>query len=240
MSGPGRSQALAPESATGTGIPVDDVRQALPGDRNRPLILHADGAWIIVDKPAGLPSVPGRAEGLQDCASARVQAVHGDARVVHRLDMATSGLLLMARGPECQRILSDAFAKRRVDKRYVAVVAGILAQDTGEVDLPLAADWPHRPRQKVDPIHGKPSLTRWQVLSRGADQTRVALMPQTGRSHQLRVHLAALGHPILGDSLYAPPHLVAGTSRLWLHAESLVLAHPITGEIAHFHSAPPF
>lgn len=209
-------------------------------DVGRPLILHADAAWVVVDKPAGLPSVPGRAEGLQDCAASRVQALYTDALIVHRLDMATSGLLLMARGADHQRTLSRAFAQRRVAKRYVAVVAGVLKDDQGEVDLPLAADWPNRPRQQVDLAHGKPSLTRWEVIARGTDRTRVALMPLTGRSHQLRVHLAALGHPILGDMLYAPPPVQCLAPRLLLHAEQLSLNHPVSTAPTQFSSAVPF
>lgn len=209
-------------------------------ERERPLILHADAGWIVIDKPAGLPSVPGRAEGLQDCAASRVQALYPDALVVHRLDMATSGLLLMPRGVDCQRRLSEAFAQRRVDKRYVAVVAGVVDADSGEIDLPLAADWPNRPRQRVDFDRGKPSLTRWQVIARGTHSTRVALMPLTGRSHQLRVHLAALGHPILGDRLYAPSPVQGLAPRLLLHAEQLSLTHPVSAAPAHFCSPAPF
>lgn len=209
--------------------------------------LHADAALLVLDKPAGLLSVPGRGADKQDCASARAQARWPDALIVHRLDMATSGLLLMARGAAMQRALSMAFEARRVHKRYVALVAGHLANPTGpwgEIELPLLTDWPRRPLQKVDPA-GRPSLTRWRVLAHESDpqgrpRTRLELEPVTGRSHQLRVHLQALGHPILGDALYADAAGRAGSARLLLHASELALSHPVTGEPLHWHSPPPF
>ncbi|MET0334089.1 MAG: RluA family pseudouridine synthase [Rhizobacter sp.] len=203
-------------------------------------LLHTDDALVVVDKPAGLPSVPGRAPGLLDCMASRVQAEVPDALVVHRLDMATSGLLVFARNKAVQRALGDAFAQREVGKGYVAVVAGELAHDSGEIDLPLIADWPNRPLQKVDHATGKPSITHYRVLSREAGRTRVALTPLTGRSHQLRVHLHALGHPILGDALYAPAEVVAMSPRLLLHASSLAFTHPVTGEAMRFESPLPF
>lgn len=179
---------------------------------------HVDERLILIDKPPGLLSVPGRMES--DCASARVQALYPDALVVHRLDQATSGLLLFARGIEAQRELSTDFAERRIGKLYTAVVAGHLTGE-GLIDLPLAADWPNRPRQQVDRMHGKPSQTRWRVLSREGECTRVALEPLTGRSHQLRVHMATLGHAIVGDTLYAAPDIAAASPRLLLHASEL-------------------
>ncbi|MCE4539273.1 pseudouridine synthase [Pelomonas sp. P7] len=181
-------------------------------------VVHADDRMVVVDKPAGLLSVPGRTE--PDCASARVQALYPDALIVHRLDQATSGLLLFARGAQAQRELSADFAERRVGKVYVAVVAGRL-QGEGLIDLPLGADWPNRPRQQVDHQHGKPSQTRWRVLGHEGDHTRLRLEPLTGRSHQLRVHLAALGHPILGDTLYGMADTAAASPRLLLHASEL-------------------
>ena len=211
-----------------------------PGGAPRLTLLHADGDWIVVDKPAGLPSVPGRAPGLQDCVASRVQALHPDALVVHRLDMATSGLLLMARGAENQRRLGAAFERRQVDKSYVALVAGELREDEGQVDLPLAADWPRRPRRVVDPVGGKPALTRWRVIERLGPCTRVQLEPLTGRTHQLRVHLGAIGHPILGDTLYAGDAVAAATPRLMLHACRLALAHPVDGRPCRFVSPVPF
>ena len=204
-------------------------------------LLHVDDACIVVDKPAGLLAVPGRGAHLQDCMAARVQALFADALIVHRLDMATSGLMLFARGIEAQRRLSRAFAQREVHKRYVAVVHGALDAAQGEIDLPLIADWPNRPLQKVDHAHGKPSLTRLRVIaSDAADRTRVELEPVTGRAHQLRVHLLAIGHPILGDALYAPPEVLAGADRLLLHAAQLRFAHPVSGETVAIDSAVPF
>lgn len=219
---------------------IDATDEALP-------LVHGDRHLLVVDKPAGLLSVPGRGADKQDCALARVHRDHADALVVHRLDMATSGLLLMARGPAMQRALGLAFEQRRVGKRYVATVAGHMEPPPAEdgwgcIDLPLAADWPNRPRQVVDSIHGRPSRTRWRVLGYDAarDATRVELEPVTGRSHQLRVHLLALGHPILGDSLYAPPAVRECAPRLLLHASVLELAHPATGQPLRWCSAVPF
>ena len=196
----------------------------------------------MLDKPAGLLSVPGRGPDNQDCLSARVQRVFPDALIVHRLDMATSGLFLMARGIETQRAVSIAFAGREVAKRYVALVAGRLTAAEGEIDLPLIADWPNRPRQMVDHGLGKPSRTLWRVLAydEATDTTRVELEPVTGRSHQLRVHLMAIGHPILGDALYAPPAVQERAPRLMLHATRLELAHPADGKALRFSSDPPF
>jgi tRNA pseudouridine32 synthase / 23S rRNA pseudouridine746 synthase len=210
-------------------------------------LVHADAHLLVIDKPAGLLSVPGRGADKQDCAAARVQRLYPDALVVHRLDMATSGLLLMACGADMQRRLSRAFADRQVGKRYVAVVAGCPDMATSDdgwavIDLPLAADWPNRPRRIVDLEHGKPSQTRWRVLEydAGSDIARLELEPVTGRSHQLRVHLQSLGHPILGDSLYAPPDVQARSPRLLLHASVLQLLHPATGEPLVWSSAVPF
>jgi tRNA pseudouridine32 synthase/23S rRNA pseudouridine746 synthase len=194
-------------------------------------IVHVSDRLVVIDKPAGLLSVPGRTE--PDCASARVQALYPDALVVHRLDQATSGLLLFARGARAQRELSADFAGRRVDKRYVAIVTGHLTGE-GLIDLPLGADWPRRPRQQVDLVHGKPSQTRWWALSQADGTTRVELEPLTGRTHQLRVHLAQLGHAILGDMLYARPDVAAQSPRLLLHASELRL-----GEL-HFTCPPEF
>jgi tRNA pseudouridine32 synthase/23S rRNA pseudouridine746 synthase len=206
------------------------------------VILHLDAQLVVADKPAGLPSVPGRPCELHDCLWHRVRERVPDALVVHRLDMATSGLMLFARGLEVQRSLSRAFAERRVDKRYIAIVAGAMPAAHGEIDLPVAADWPNRPRQKVDTERGKPSQTRYRVLARDdvQDTTRVELAPLTGRSHQLRVHLQAIGHAIIGDALYADEPWRTRADRLMLHASELALEHPGTQERTEFHSAPPF
>lgn len=204
--------------------------------------LHADAALLVVDKPSGLLSVPGRGPGKDDCLVARVQADYPDALTVHRLDMETSGLMVLARGKEMHRRLSILFQERQVEKRYVAVVDGRLAPERGEIDLPLITDWPNRPLQKVDFAIGKPSLTRYRVLAHDAraDTTRVELTPETGRSHQLRVHLMSLGHAILGDSLYAGPAARAKAARLLLHADALAFAHPESGRPLSFERAAPF
>ncbi len=205
-------------------------------------LIQVDDALIVADKPAGLLSVPGRGPGKADCLARRVQALYADALIVHRLDMATSGLILLGRGAAMQRCLSMAFAERRVTKHYTAVVDGLLQDDSGEIELPLIADWPHRPRQRVDRGLGKPSLTRWQVIARDAlrGRTRLSLQPVTGRSHQLRVHLAAIGHAIVGDALYACPAVAAAAPRLLLHASRLELSHPQDGRRLAFDSPLPF
>jgi tRNA pseudouridine32 synthase/23S rRNA pseudouridine746 synthase len=207
-----------------------------------PVLLHVDEACLVALKPAGLPAVPGRSAELHDCLAARVNARFTDARVVHRLDMATSGVMLFARGEPAQRALSIAFARREIEKHYVAVVDGLVEADESRIELPLAADWPNRPRQIVDPQRGKPSLTHYRVLARDTAQrrTRLALVPVTGRSHQLRVHLMAIGHPILGDALYAPPAVQAAAARLLLHAKAIAFAHPATGARITVEAAAPF
>lgn len=217
----------------------------MPGLSEQPI--YADEHLLVLDKPAGLLCVPGRGADKQDCLSVRVQQAYPDALVVHRLDMATSGLWLMARGRQVQRALGDAFAQGQVSKRYLAVVAGLpptslQADQWAMIDLPIAADWPNRPRRIIEPEHGKPSQTRWRVLAydEPAGVTRVELEPLTGRSHQLRVHLQALGHPILGDTLYAPAEVRARAPRLLLHATELRFAHPVTGNSMAFSSPAPF
>jgi tRNA pseudouridine32 synthase/23S rRNA pseudouridine746 synthase len=208
-------------------------------------VLYADESMLVLDKPAGLLAVPGRGEDKQDCLSARAQCLHPDALVVHRLDMATSGLMVMARGAAAQRSLSQAFASRSVTKRYIAIVDGYLApplEAWGVIDLPVIVDWPNRPRRIIDHAIGKPSVTRWRVLSHNepAKTTRVELEPVTGRSHQLRVHLLALGHAIVGDALYASPQVQAMAERLLLHACSLELCHPVTAQAMRFVSPERF
>ena len=200
-----------------------------------------DDTFVIVNKPSGLLSVPGRGPDKQDCLSARMQAEFADALVVHRLDMETSGLMVFARGIDAQRALSRAFEQRAISKYYEAVTCGLITSDAGTVDLPLICDWPNRPRQIVDHTIGKPAMTLFTVLARDtvSQRTRVALTPITGRSHQLRVHLAALGHPIVGDSLYATAPPTPG-ERLMLHAARLGFPHPVSGAFCEFSSAVPF
>ena len=209
-------------------------------------VVHADDWLIVVDKPAGLLSVRGRGPRGEDCLHARVRARWQDALVVHRLDMATSGLMLFARGPESQRRLSRAFEQRAVAKRYCAVVVGRLEPDGvwSEIDLPLAPDWPNRPRQKVDFAGGRASRTLWRALGPAqgpwGEGTRLELAPLTGRSHQLRVHLAAIGHPIAGDTLYASKTEADASPRLLLHAARLALQHPSDGREVGWRCAAPF
>lgn len=203
-------------------------------------IVYQDEWLIVLNKPSGLLSVPGRGADKQDCLSRRVQHQIPAARVVHRLDRDTSGIMLMAKTAHGQRQLSQLFENRQVEKQYVAVVEGHLQPNTGQVDLPLAKDFSRPPRHRVDRQHGRPALTRWQVDQLRSTTTRCLLYPQTGRSHQLRVHLSEIGHPIVNDPLYGsrPEHEVRG--RLMLHAESLTFPHPATGQPLHVCQPAPF
>ncbi|WP_300434592.1 pseudouridine synthase [Zoogloea sp.] len=207
-----------------------------------PCVLYIDEALIVLDKPSGLLSVPGRGPANADSLATRVQAEYPDARIVHRLDMATSGLIVMARGAAMERRLSIAFQQRQVEKRYVAVVTGKPDAQSGEVNLPLICDWPNRPRQKVDFELGKASLSVYALLSHdtASNTSRVDLRPHTGRTHQLRVHMQAIGHAILGDELYADEATCKAAPRLLLHATELTLPHPLTGQPIRLLSPPPF
>jgi tRNA pseudouridine32 synthase/23S rRNA pseudouridine746 synthase len=205
-------------------------------------ILHQDDALLVLDKPSGLLSVAGRGPNRQDCLTLRVQAEYPEAMNVHRLDMETSGIMVMARSRSVHRQLSRLFQARAVHKHYVAVVDGRVKQSAGEIVFPLIADWPNRPRQKVDYENGKPSRTRFSVMHHDAREftTRVDLAPETGRTHQLRVHLQMLGHAILGDKLYASEAVQEKADRLLLHATSLSFRHPLSGEHLCFVSEVPF
>ncbi|MEL7081975.1 MAG: RluA family pseudouridine synthase [Pseudomonadota bacterium] len=203
------------------------------------VILHEDSEALVVDKPAGLLSVPGKGEHLADCLMTRVQAVYPHALLVHRLDRDTSGVIVFALTPHAQRFLSMEFEKRRVRKTYVARVWGQLEPKTGTVDLPLIVDWPNRPRQMVDHENGKHAITDWRVLRYEGDTTRVRLMPKTGRSHQLRVHMQAVGHPILGDPFYAEGE-ARDFPRLMLHSEELRIRHPGGGSDLRARAKVPF
>ena len=212
-----------------------------------PPLVHEDEHLLVFDKPSGLLSVPGLGPDKQDCLSARVQTRWPEAMIVHRLDMATSGLILMARGPEMQKTLSMAFEKRRMHKRYQAVVLGepLPAHDAegwSRIRLPMRIDYQNRPRSIIDFGRGKPSLTRWQRLGVGPwpGTTRLLLEPMTGRTHQLRVHLLAIGHPIVGDPLYAPVEVPPRAERLLLHASELAFEHPVTRQPCHFVAPVPF
>ena len=194
----------------------------------QPQVIHADHEVLVVDKPSGLLSVPGRGEDRTDCLIERLRGAFPTVLLVHRLDLDTSGVMVFGLTPHAQRNLSKQFEERRTKKVYVARLHGRLEPRSGTVDLPLIVDWPNRPRQKVDHDEGRPAQTDWRVIRASDDETRVRLMPLTGRSHQLRVHMAEMGHPILGDPLYASG-AAADFPRLMLHAESLRLKHPESG-----------
>lgn len=202
-------------------------------------VLHDDAEMLVVSKPSGLLSVPGKGEHLSDCLIARVQAVWPQALLVHRLDRDTSGVMVFGQTPHAQRFLSRQFEQRAAKKIYIARVWGRMTPKTGRVDLPLIVDWPNRPRQHVDHENGKAAVTDWRVLRDTAQESRVRLMPKTGRSHQLRVHMLALGHPILGDPFYAEGEARAHP-RLMLHSEELRIKHPDSGRMMKFRAPAPF
>lgn len=202
-------------------------------------VIHADHEILLVNKPAGLLSVPGKGEHLSDCLLARIQTAFPEALLVHRLDRDTSGIMVFGLTPHAQRHLGLQFEKRHIRKTYVAQVWGKMKEKTGTVDLPLIVDWPNRPLQMVDHENGKPAQTDWRVMRHDAESTRVRLMPKTGRSHQLRVHMLALGHPIMGDPLYATGPARAAP-RLMLHSQSLRLRHPDGGVGMTFSAPVPF
>ena len=203
-------------------------------------ILYRDEHLIALDKPAGLLAVPGRGAEKFDSLATRVQAEFPSATIVHRLDQETSGVMVMALHADVHRHIQQQFEKRQTEKRYIAVVAGVFAEDAGEINLPLANMFENPPRHVVEFERGREAITHWRVLERLADRTRLELRPLTGRSHQLRVHLSHIGHPILGDSLYAPPEVQSLAARLLLHAEMLCIEHPATREKLTLHSACPF
>ena len=196
-------------------------------------IIYKDANLIAVNKPCNMLSVPGRGEDKQDCVVSRLQQQYADVRVVHRLDCHTSGVMLLARGLDMQRRLSRMFHDREVDKRYVALVEGFVREDEGRIDIPLRGDPGNRPVQVIDHDSGKPAQTHWFLLQRagyraGAPASRLQLLPVTGRTHQLRVHCMAIGHPIVGDRLYNPKD--CNVDRMMLHAERLAFTHPVTRE----------
>ena len=203
------------------------------------VILHDDHEVLLVDKPSGLLSVPGKGEHLADCLMTRVQAAFPTALLVHRLDRDTSGVMIFALTPHAQRHLGLQFEKRQTKKTYVARVWGEMQQKTGTVDLPLIVDWPNRPKQMVDHENGKPAVTDWRVVRTAKGESRVRLMPKTGRSHQLRVHMMSLGHPILGDPFYATGE-ARDYPRLMLHSETLQFRHPDGGQGMRITAKCPF
>lgn len=203
-------------------------------------IVHVDDDVLVLSKPANLLSVSGKLESHSDCLEARAVKEFPNAKVVHRLDRGTSGIFIMALNPNAHRHLGLQFEKRKTQKTYIAEVIGLVEKDEGVIDLPMRTDWYNRPKQMVDTYFGREAITEWKVISRGADTTRLELNPKTGRSHQLRVHLQELGHPILGDSFYAPDHAVRMSERLLLHAQKLEVHYPETGDRVSFNSPCPF
>jgi tRNA pseudouridine32 synthase/23S rRNA pseudouridine746 synthase len=194
-------------------------------------IIYADNSLLVVNKPDGLLAVPGRGPKKQDCLISRLILDYPDALVVHRLDMSTSGIMVFARSEVMQRHLSRLFSNRTIEKCYVAVVAGKLDSEIGEINLPISADWPNRPLRKIDTATGKHSLTRFRLLNFIGGNSHVELQPVTGRTHQLRLHMSAIGHPILGDALYGN---VSCAPRLMLHASSMKFVHPLSGQSLSF------
>lgn len=203
-------------------------------------IVHADDHILVLDKPSGLLTVAGNTPELADCLETRVRVQYPTATMIHRLDMDTSGLIVLALTPGAHAHIGKQFEKRLTRKSYIALVQGQMAQGSGRIDQPMKSDWPNRPKQHVDLIDGRPAITDWEVLETGPDHTRVRLTPLTGRTHQLRVHMTFLGHPILGDNLYAPEDALVASNRLCLHAETLEFRHPDGGAPVRFSSPAPF
>lgn len=216
---------------TGPSTPYDPPDGPIP-------VIYRDDHLLVVDKPEGLLSVPGRGEHLADCLIARLAVEHPEVLLCHRLDRDTSGIMIFALTKEGQRKIGRMFEVKRIKKRYVARVAGLVAQEKGVIDLPLIVDWPNRPLQHVNHETGKPAVTDWQRMAQEDGTTRMRLMPRTGRSHQLRVHMQSLGHPILGDPFYSEDH--ADWPRMMLHAEGLKFEHPITGQVMRLDAPCPF
>ena len=203
-------------------------------------ILHKDTHFLIINKPAGLLSVAGKPADHKDCLEVRIQAQHPNARIIHRLDMDTSGVMVLARTSHAHRHIGLQFENRQTRKSYRALVWGVPKESFGKIDLPLICDWPNRPLQKVDFEIGKPAQTNWEVIANHQEFSRMALNPKTGRSHQLRVHMNELGHPILGDRLYAHDQAYKAAGRMMLHAETLAFRHPDGGEHLEFTAKCPF
>lgn len=213
---------------------------ALPTDLT-PRLIYVDDELLVVEKPSGLLSVPGRGDDKQDCLIARLHALgYPLARIVHRLDFDTSGLLVVAQNADSHRELSRQFHDREVTKHYTALALGAIAQPQGEITFPLIYDPENKPRHKVDYVEGQSALTEYNVVNQQESFARVDLIPHTGRTHQLRVHMQALGHPLLGDSLYAPEHAFNRESRLCLHAERLSFTHPLHHGRLSFYAPAPF
>ncbi|MEL6921657.1 MAG: pseudouridine synthase [Pseudomonadota bacterium] len=201
---------------------------------------YVDDDVVVIEKPSGLLSVPGKATDHGDCVEARVRLEHPTATIVHRLDLDTSGLMVMALNAAAHRELSKQFETRAVKKRYAAKVWGRPLSSSGTNLLPLRCNWPNRPRQMVDFALGKSAETRWAVLASDGQTSLVTLHPRTGRSHQLRVHMASIGHPVLGDRFYAHEEALALSERLLLHAAAISFVHPTMGKVMGFESCAAF
>lgn len=234
VSNPGREDPAHPANVADADI------YRVPHNPEAPRIIYADEHLLLVHKPDLLLTVPGRHPDNRDCMITRLQIRYPDALVVHRLDLDTSGILIVARGKAVHAALSRLFQERRVEKRYRAWVAGTVTADEGEIDLPIARDWLQRPLQKICAETGRASLTRYRVLERDGQRSFLELEPVTGRTHQLRIHCNALGHPILGCDLYAPPAILGSAPRLMLHATRIAFPHPVTGATLVGHSPAPF
>lgn len=205
-----------------------------------PEVLYRDDAIIVLNKPSGLLHVPGKDPRLWDCLDVRVRKIFPTASVIHRLDRDTSGVVVMGLNKTAHAAVAMQFEKRTTQKIYIARVWGVMTEDRGHIDLPLAVDWDRKPRHRVDFDNGRPAQTDWEVIAREGNTTRVRLFPLTGRTHQLRVHMLSLGHPILGDRFYAEGEALEAAERLQLHAASLRFKHPVTGEYCVFTAPEPF
>ena len=212
----------------------------VPHSQEEILILHEDEHLLLVRKPDLLLSIPGRHPLNKDCLITRLQQNYPSATIVHRLDLDTSGIMVIPLEKTTHAHISRQFQERKVEKSYHAIVFGIVEQDEGEIELPIRCDWENRPLQMIDHEQGKHALTRYQVLERFEDRTRLLLKPVTGRSHQLRIHMRELGHPILGCDMYAHEKALAMADRLLLHATTLGFEHPATGQWLEGNCAPDF
>jgi tRNA pseudouridine32 synthase/23S rRNA pseudouridine746 synthase len=219
---------------------VEDPPYLVPHTQEAIRVLYADPELLVVRKPDLLLSVPGRHPRNRDCLVSRLQDDWPGARIVHRLDLDTSGVMIVALTARSQSVLGRLFQERRVCKEYEAVVSGRMQANEGEIDLPIARDWERRPRQKICHERGKSASTLYRVLQRSEDRTRVRLEPVTGRSHQLRIHLASLGHPILGCDMYAHAEALSMAPRLLLHATRIAFPHPLSEEWLDVADAAPF
>jgi tRNA pseudouridine32 synthase/23S rRNA pseudouridine746 synthase len=225
-------------SSSGPSRPRPFVYRPPPNDVLPTLYVDAD--ILVLDKPSGLLTVAGKTDDLADCLEARALALYPSATMIHRLDMDTSGVIVLALNPAAHAHIGRQFENRKTTKTYIARVWGQMAETRGRIDQPMKTDWPNRPKQWVDRVDGRPAITDWRVLDNSGTTSRLELSPLTGRTHQLRVHLAWLGHPILGDNLYAPDDVLAASDRLCLHAKTLCFRHPATGDEVCFESRPEF